>query len=199
MFLFGMGLAEWDHIRGAHVQPTALPMTEKKRKVSCSVFGIIFWNLVCILGLYFMSFPDDGWGRTPGWVYLSTWIPEWWLAAKFRFWQGIGAVVFILGVSRSDVFKRFFNSAVVQYFGKISYALYLMHGPVMHVIGYHWEKLAWSITGVEGEWYTAGWVLGACFCVPSVIWCADIFWRAVDIPTVKFARWFEGKVVVKED
>ncbi|KAI5462503.1 acyltransferase 3 [Mariannaea sp. PMI_226] len=203
MFLFGMGIAEWDHIRGAHTSPISLPTTEKqdgpKRSSTSTSTSTIGWHIVCIVGLYLLSFPDDGWDRTPGWVYLSTWIPAWWEAARFRLPQGIGGAIFIFGVSHSPAYQRFFNSPVVQYFGKISYSLYVMHGPVMHVIGYHWEKMAWSITGVEGEWYTIGWVLGACFCVPSVIWCADIFWRAVDIPSVKLARWIESKLIVKED
>lgn len=72
-----------------------------------------------------------------------------------------------------------------------------MHGPAMHVVGYHFEKWAYSVTGVEGYWFNAGFILGACFCIPTVVWWADVFWRAVDIPTVKFAKWFESKVIVK--
>jgi hypothetical protein len=67
----------------------------------------------------------------------------------------------------------------------------------MHVAGYHWEKWAYGVTGVEGYQYNAGFFLGACFVVPTVIWWADVFWRAVDIPTVKFAKWFESKMVQK--
>lgn len=104
-------------------------------------------------------------------------------------------MVFIIGVGRAPGWQRFFNTSVIQYFGKISYAIYLMHGVGMHAIGYHWEKWAYSITGVEGYNYNTGFVLGACLCVPTVIWCADIFWRAVDIPTVRFAKWLESKMV----
>ncbi|KAK7413520.1 hypothetical protein QQX98_007597 [Neonectria punicea] len=199
MFFFGMALAEWDHIRGAHVSPPALPLEEKQAAPAQQTLKTIFWNLVSILGMYLMCQPDDGGEDTPGWVYLSTLIPKWWDSEQYRYWQCTGAVVFVFAVGYSAFWQRVFNSAIVQYFGKLSYALYLMHGPAMHAIGYHWEKWAYSLTGVEGYWYNAGFALGACFCVPTVIWCADIFWRAVDIPTVKFAKWFESKVIVKAD
>lgn len=196
LFLGGMVLAELDHIRGAHVAAPALPIDEKRpSSPSFRRVKSLFWNGVCLLGLYLLCFPDDyGW-ETPGWVYLTSQVPEWWGEEHFRYWQSAGAVVFILGVNYSPGWQRFFNTGVVQYFGKISYAFYLMHGPIMHCFGYHWEKWAYGITGVEGYWFNAGFVLGACFAIPTVIWCADIFWRAVDIPVVKFGRWYENKCV----
>ncbi|KAG5936487.1 hypothetical protein E4U60_002531 [Claviceps pazoutovae] len=198
LFLCGMLLAEMDHIRGAHVPPPALPQSEKPRpRDAHGMAKGFFWASVSILGLYLMSQPDDGGKVAPGWVYLTSLIPKWWTEEQYRYWQSIGAVFFLLAVGHSRRWQRVFNSAVVQYFGKISYALYLMHGPAMHTVGYHWEKMAYELTGVEGYWYNAGFVLGAMFCIPTVIWWADVFWRAVDVPTVKFAKWFESKCISK--
>ncbi|KAF7549836.1 hypothetical protein G7046_g8220 [Stylonectria norvegica] len=197
LFFWGMLLAELDHIRGAHVPAPVLPV-DKTIESPRSQFGSIFWTLLSLLGLYLMGYPDGRAEITPGWIYLSSLIPDWWNYERFRYWQMTGAVIFVFAVGHSPGWQRFFNTAVVQYFGKISYAIYLMHGPAMHVVGYHWEKFAYSLTGVEGYWYNAGWVLGACFCIPTVVWWADIFWRAIDIPTVKFSRWFENKVIKSE-
>ena len=198
LFYCGMLIAEMDLIRGAHVPAPALPVEEKTEKPSSKRLQSLFWTMLSILGLYLLCQPDDGGEITPGWRYLSSLIPEWWTEERFRYWQSTGAVVFVIAVSHSTLWQRFFNSFVVQYFGKLSYALYLMHGPAMHVVGYHWEKLAYSLTGVEGYWYNAGFFLGAAFCIPTVVWWADVFWRAVDIPTVRFARWFESKCIVKQ-
>lgn len=198
LFFFGMAIAELDHIRGAHVSPPALP-TEEKQEEKRSLIRPFFWASLSILALYLMCQPDEDGEGTPGWVYLFTLIPTWWGAEKYRYWQSFGAVLFVLSVGHSRRWQRFFNTGFVQYFGKISYAIYLMHGPAMHCMGYHWEKWAYSITGVEGYWYNAGFVLGACFCIPTVVWWADVFWRAVDIPTVKFAKWFESKCIIKDE
>jgi len=120
-----------------------------------------------------MNQPDALGDITPGWMYLETFIPAWWTFERYRFYQSIGAALFVYGVGHSAGWQRFFNSAVVQYFGKISYAIYLMHGPVMHTVGYTIERWAYGLTGVEGWWMNAGFVLGFCFAVPSVVWVAE--------------------------
>ncbi|XWW93806.1 hypothetical protein V2A60_001743 [Cordyceps javanica] len=200
LFLCGMVLAEMDLIRGAHKASVAsvtdlslgdgapAPRPRWKRA---------FWAGLSILGLYFMCQPDVKGDVTPGWVWLHAQIPSWWQEEPYRYYQSLGAVIFAYAVGYSPSWQAFFNTAFVQYFGKLSYAIYLMHGPAMHCIGYHFESVAYAITGVDGYWYNAGFVLGAVFCVPMVVWCADIFWRAVDIPTVKFAKWVESKCIVQ--
>lgn len=199
MFLFGMAIAEMDLIRGAHTTPHMLPLNEKPhstRRWRVEPFVVAFMSVV---GLYLMSQPDEGAKNTPGWIYLDSTIPVWWKAAKYRYWQCTGAALFIVCVGRSPWWQRVFNSAFVQYFGKISYALYLMHGPAIHTAGYTWEKMAFGVTGIEGHQFTAGFVLGSLFVVPTVIWWADVFWRAVDVPTVKLAKWWESKLVVNTE
>ncbi|KAF4977048.1 hypothetical protein FZEAL_6365 [Fusarium zealandicum] len=199
MFLCGMVLAEMDLIRGAHVVPPALPVEEKVQPPRRQMFQTIIWFISSILGLYLMSQPDEGGDRTPGWIYLTSLIPKWWAADKYRYWQCTGAAIFVLSVSRSPNWQRLFTSAFVQYLGKISYALYLMHGPVIHTVGYQFEKLAYSLTGIEGNWFNAGFILSSFFVIPTVFWWADVFWRAVDMPTVKFAKWWENKLIVKAE
>jgi hypothetical protein len=41
-----------------------------------------------------------------------------------------------------------------------------------------------------------GFVLAGIINITSTIWVADVFMRAVDIPTVQFAKWIEGKCIV---
>ncbi|KAI9167645.1 O-acetyltransferase PaAT-1 [Paramyrothecium foliicola] len=201
LFFCGMLLAEMDHIRGAHVSSPALPVKEEIAPAESITSRLklkpAFWFLVSIGAMYLMCQPDSRGHMTPGWVYLTSLIPEWWSVEGYRYWQSIGAVIFVYAVGHSPCWQRFFNSGVVQYFGKISYAIYLMHGPAMHTMGYHFEKWAYGVTGVEGGQYNVGFLLGSLFVVPTVIWWADVFWRAVDIPTVKFAKWFENKLIVK--
>lgn len=191
-------IAEMDLIRGAHTPPPALPVEEKQKLQSCSRLKSLFWGLVSIVGLYLLSYPDGRAEITPGWVWISSNLPHWWGEEPFRYFQGMGAIVFIIAVAHSPSWQTFFNTGVVQYFGKISYAIYLMHGPAMHIMGYHWETWAYSVTGVQGYNYNGGFFLGAALCVPTVIWWADVFWRAVDIPTVKFAKWLESKMVAQK-
>ncbi|KAJ4306196.1 hypothetical protein N0V88_000992 [Collariella sp. IMI 366227] len=157
----------------------------------------LFWGVVSVIGLYLMSQPDEGGADTPGWVYLTSLIPKWW-DDEHRYWQSAGAMVFVLAVGRSVGWQRFFNLGWVQYFGRISYAIYLMHGPVLHTFGYATMRWAWGLTGIEGRAYVEGFALASVFVVPIVIWAADVFWRAVDAPVVRFARWVERQCSLPE-
>jgi len=152
----------------------------------------VFWGGVSVLGMYLLSQPDEGGEETPGWVWLSGVIPEWW-EDKHRYWQSFGAMVFVLAVGRSPAWQRVFTSGVVQYFGRISYAIYLMHGPVMHTLGYAIQKTVWGVTGTEGAAYNWGFFLASFLVMPIVVWASDVFWRAVDAPAVRFSKWVERK------
>lgn len=224
LFYVGMVYAELDIIRGAHTNPATnhalqiyppasqqtLPTSMPKpidyvgtgqtaaAKASSSKLGRLGWFLFATLSLYLLSQPDVNSERTPGWIFLSSFIPEW-VDDKYRYFQIIGAIMFVFCTARMPSLQRFFNSGPIQYLGKISYAIYLMHGPVMHTVGYSFEKWAWGITGTEDHWYTIGFALAAVFVIPSVVWAADVFWRAIDAPTVRLAKWLETKCIVGDD
>ncbi|KAK0745243.1 acyltransferase family-domain-containing protein [Apiosordaria backusii] len=187
LFLWGGGLAEVD------VHQQGRDRGEKK--------GSWWWVGLSILGLFFMSQPDQGSETTPGWVMLTSMIPGWWVEEeRYRYYQSLGAALFVLAVGRSKGWQGVFTWGPVQYLGRISYAMYLMHGPVLHTFGYAVERFVWTrVTGVETEgMYNLGFGLAAVVIVPAVIWVSDVFWRGVDAPVVRFARWVEGVCTVKE-
>ncbi|KAI1845207.1 hypothetical protein JX266_008754 [Neoarthrinium moseri] len=203
LFLAGMALAEMDLIRGIHNQPPpqaltspVLPLSEKPSHKPRDPKRHL-WIALSIPAMYLMSQPDTGTEGVPGWQLLGSLIPEY-FSDKYRYWQMWGGILFVFCVARSPPLQRVFTTPVVQYFGRISYALYLMHGPVIHTAGYMVERWAWSVTGTDGAAYTRGFMLASAFNIPLVIWAADVFCRAFDVPTVKFAKWLEGKCSIKE-
>ncbi|KAF7560147.1 hypothetical protein G7046_g3999 [Stylonectria norvegica] len=181
-FLAGMAIAEWDHIRGSHAPPSDSLTGNIETSRSLRRIQTIAWFFASFFGLYLMSFPILDAENTPGFVLLNAISPGWWSGKLSHLWESIGAAIFVAAVSHLPLWQRVFNTSLIQYLGRISYALYLMHGPVMHVASYHLAELAWHVTGVEGDQYHLGFVLGLAFSTPIVIWVADIFWRAVDIP-----------------
>jgi hypothetical protein len=53
----------------------------------------------------------------------------------------------------------------------------------------------WLITGKETDaQFCFGLLIGYAICLPVSIWAADMFWRAVDVPSVKFSRWLEHQL-----
>lgn len=213
LFVSGLLLAEVDLIRAARRRAqsmksgTSSPLpafaeqwSEKARSVAKN--GSVrkySWYFTAFLALYFMSYPDNEAEITPGWIYLASWVPEWW-ADKYRLWQGIGSIMFVLATNFNPILQKPFNTAFVQYFGKISYAIYLVHGPVIHTAGYSIMRWSWGITGAETDGqYVFGFLLAAIFVVPLTVWAADLFWRFVDAPVVRFAKYVETICVNEEE
>ncbi|KAK4225922.1 acyltransferase family-domain-containing protein [Podospora fimiseda] len=191
LFLWGWFLAEID-------QTTHCKKVKGKGKGKGKgwVWGLLGW-----VGLYLMSQPDYGSQQTPGWIFLCRLIPSWWKQGEeYRFWQSLGSMLFVLSCGKSKGWKRCFEMRQIQYLGRISYALYLMHGPVLHTVGYAVERMVWvNLTGVETEFrYNLGFVLASLVVVPVVIWVSDFFWRGVDEPIVRFAKWVERRVSISE-
>jgi peptidoglycan/LPS O-acetylase OafA/YrhL len=187
LFLLGMGIAEIDQIQGIHSgKPTQI-----------SKLHFWFWLATAMAGLYLIGQPG-GIHETPGWVWLSRHTPNWG-GEGHRYWKTWGCAMLVLAVGRLPSWRRFFDSFTIQYLGKISYSLYLVHGPAMHAGTFHLQKLAYTITGVEGNRINYGFVLGHLMATPVIIWLADMFWRGVDNPSVKFAKWMEEKLLQKHE
>ena len=86
--------------------------------------------------LFLLSYPDAAGHATPGYVTLTHYIPTC-FTQKHRFWPTIGAVLIIWSACRLGVLRnRAFCFAPIQYLGKISFPLYVMHGPIIHTLGY---------------------------------------------------------------
>jgi peptidoglycan/LPS O-acetylase OafA/YrhL len=89
--------------------------------------------------------------------------------------------------------QNFFVTKPLKYLGKISFALYLVHGLGNRTAGLAILKWTGQIFGVEGYWAN---VLrcgtSLLLYVPLIVWWSDIFYRAVDEPSARFAKWVEG-------
>ena len=192
LFLSGAILAELDLIRSARM------LARGEKEIQMGPLKKSFWVTMSMVALYLMSQPDEFGEETPGWIYLTEMIPPW-FTTPYRYWQSLGSVLFVWSVNNAPFLQQPFNTGMIQYLGKISYALYLMHGPVIHIIGYTIEPLVWSITGSDTELeYKLGFLLSTILIVPCLLWAADLFWRAFDIPSVKFARWVENQCIVND-
>ncbi|KAB8336730.1 hypothetical protein FH972_021039 [Carpinus fangiana] len=193
LFWSGCILAELDLITLARA--AVKPSAEGKKSTYHHLMRY-FWIANFICGLYLASYPDDKGNETPGFIFLGSLIPKFFRASGYRFWASIGAVQVVWATNNTSVLKGLFTGPVVQYLGKLSYALYLMHGPLIHSFGYIVLPWMWGHTGVEPRFnYELGFFYSGLIITAVLIWVSDMFWRGVDIPCVKFARWLEGKCI----
>lgn len=196
LFLSGMFVAEIDLATGLFTSTPLLDAsTPLKQRPFVKSFRRVFWVLIFILGVYFASSPSWGPEHTPGYQYLTSIIPRYY-TEKYKFWQSMGAILIVWSCTNSKDVQPLFTNRVGQYLGKISYAFYIVHGPVQHSLGYTLMFNFWKITGKETMFgYCLAYFLTWLIVFPIVLWLADLFWRALDIPSVQFAKWVETKTL----
>jgi hypothetical protein len=160
-----------------------------------------------LVAFYFLSYPIDG-SRdyAPGYMTLNLFIPDW-MERKDKFWPNIGTAILLFLLARAhptrSAWRRILDGEVAQYLGKISFALYLVHGPILHAFGYMVPQRIWWTFGVEGvelgnvSWAVVvfiGWAVG----LASSLWAADVWTREVESRCVKAVKRFEEWCFVKK-
>jgi peptidoglycan/LPS O-acetylase OafA/YrhL len=152
------------------------------------------WLFIFVVGLYIASSPNSAPSKTPGYRLLSLLTPRTY-PEPHRFLQTIGAIIIVASINHSPALQRAFTNSVAQYLGRISFAFYIVHGPILHSLGYSLMPNIWLITGKETDaQFCFGLLIGYAICLPVSIWAADMFWRGVDVPSVKFSRWLEHRL-----
>ena len=201
-FLGGTVLSEM-HIRSSEdvdgdrtASPGMLlsPATDKRhgrgrrasKSQSSSTKTIWRWALI-VLALFFLSFPDAGAEYTPGFQLLSSLIPKYYIPlAGWMFYQAIGAVILVHCVLDSPMLRGLLESRLPQYAGKLSFSFYLVHGPVLHSLGF-WimPRLFDRFGRMQG--YLVGYVVLLAVTVYLSRWW---YWK-VDLLSVKIGKRLE--------
>jgi peptidoglycan/LPS O-acetylase OafA/YrhL len=188
LFYGGFLMAELD------IRRTIMAKTPPKPGVTST--SKILWSaaypIVFVVGVYLASQPEKNTENTCMWSEIIPLIPEYSIE-KWRYYTSWAAMLMVWSTSNSRMLQRLFNNRVSQYLGKISFSLYLIHGSVIHTLGYSLLETSWRVIG-EDRPETCFVIMAVCVTVVS-IWWADIFMRLADTPSVTFARWLEGKCV----
>jgi peptidoglycan/LPS O-acetylase OafA/YrhL len=173
----------------------------------------IFYNLF-VISIYLGGVPSHNpdfqvLQKSRGWYYLSFLKPQAVFDYKwfYLFWA---ATFLVASIPRISWLKGFFETRFNQYLGRISFALYLVHGPVLRILG---DRL-YVATGWSRESHAIGlhdWIdifplsktgplgLELSFLAPHLIilpvtlWLAEIATKLLDKPSVKFAQWAYGR------
>lgn len=186
----------YDNITAARV-PTLLGT---KEALSTFIYILVRWTGF-LLAIYLMSFPISGPEHfAPGYEILKSLLPSW-VERKEKFYPNIGAAILLFLLVRSDPntskWRRFLMSSVPQYLGTISFALYLVHGPLLHAFGYMIPQILWSTFGTtaasagEKSWLSAvvfGWAVSLAISLAV----ADVWMREVEGRCVKLVKKLEG-------
>lgn len=100
----------------------------------------------------------------------------------------------LLGLCGGDYLRKPFMTPLAIYLGKISFPLYIVHGPITHILGYRLVPFFWSIVGDASLFqYELGVILAFATQAVVVVWVADIVMRFVDTPSVRFGRTLQAR------
>ena len=186
----------------AHVRPYSAAL--KTRAWS------VFWWIQLTLALWICGWPNHGVEEVPGLAWLAKHAPEPYLTLgeehymdwRAAPWYILASLQIVFACQQLPLVQSFLNTSPIQYLASISFALYLMHGPLFDSIGpVMMNPILRSVTGIHeaGVWELFFvWIAGLLALGIPCLWAADLFWRFVDRPCVEFARWMERKCIIED-
>ena len=194
-FLFGMWLA--DHT------------LEQKSKINTKASGrkgflLILYLAIFVFGFYLAGMPPDviAFDFTPvpkvGYMWLYKLYPPMALVqipeqARW-YWYWSGNLTF-LGVAKVPKLQKIFNTKFCQWLGKISFSMYLVHAIIISILGKPLQGFIKGFTDHKGIICLFEFVLT----VPVVIVLSGLVERYMDQPSVRFAKWLEGRAFQRQD
>lgn len=136
--------------------------------------------------------------QAPGYMTLASWVPP-------RFQEAlvipVGAVLTVLVVDRAKFLQILFTNRFSQYMGKISFSLYMIHGPLLYSLGLVLGR--WTVALVGGgesdTLYVFGILVAFILWAPAAVYVADITTRLVDTKAIEFSKWAYEMLLRKEE
>ncbi|KKZ64451.1 hypothetical protein EMCG_09562 [[Emmonsia] crescens] len=206
LFMAGMLLCDLDLLASNNNLPRFIARLEPHKRT------LAYTALV--ISIYLGGVPSENSDiqvlkSSPGWYLLSFFKPQAVFDYKwfYLFWA---ATLMVAAIPRIPGLKAFFETRFNQYLGRISFSLYLMHGPVLWTLG---DRM-YAATGWLRESHAIkfpGWInrfplpkigplglelgflLPHLILLPLTLWLAEIATKLIDEPTVRFAQWAYAK------
>jgi peptidoglycan/LPS O-acetylase OafA/YrhL len=195
LFIAGMGIAEYMVIQDETHNSKTLPSSEATASTPATQTTLqrASWAVLSIFSLHLLSWPSQRSKHALGYVTLTNLTPSIFNSAHDT-WSRIGAAVFVFALCNYELLRRPFQTPLAIYLGKISFPLYIVHGPINHILGIWLVEMYWKMTGNQSfVGYEAGVILAFCTETVVVVWLADLVMRTVDTPGVRFGRTLQNR------
>lgn len=215
MFCGGMLLCDLDYLARNNDLPYFFYSLQPYKK---PIFYTMFFSGIYLGGVPSIDFHTSIslLEESPGWKWLANLKPVSVSESDYKwFYLFWGAIFLVSSISRIPLLKSFFEMRFNQYLGRISYALYLIHGPILWTIADRiylaagWAREA-NVEGVR-DWIGIfplsmagplglefGFWLPQLLILPLTLWLAEVCTTVFDKPSIKFARWSYSKFVARE-
>jgi peptidoglycan/LPS O-acetylase OafA/YrhL len=145
-------------------------------------------------GLYTLAFPSGFWEQAPFYEIPRLFMPMHWEVPAW-FWHGIGAALIAMTAALNANVQYIFSCKVARFLGRVSYALYLVHGIVIRCLGIRLVPLAFAITGTQGVFnQELGFLLAYTIQVPVTLLTAIVFTKMFDDTAITLSKWLEKRL-----
>jgi peptidoglycan/LPS O-acetylase OafA/YrhL len=209
-FMSGMLLCDLDLLALEDQLPRVFSIFEGFKEL---IFFHVFIVALYLGGVpsYHMDKVDNILSKSPGWIWLSYLKPQAVFDEKwfYLFWASF---LLVASIPRLPWLKQFFETRFCQYLARISFALYLVHGPVLFMLS---DRIysAVGLTRESHEGHIAQWMnvfpiskkgpmgLELAFWVPQLLlipvtfYAAEVVTKLFDEPSVKFSNWLYRKTL----
>ena len=196
LFCFTAGMLIADFNLSQDVNDTILPLPKPPslQKFWLAIFGISFY----VAGFPTLVYEEAKGNPMPGFETLRSLTPmSLNMEDHARYLWSLSGVFLLLSISQIPRLKKIFETDFCQYIGKISFSLYLVHEFCLVLFGLSFRRLLMTITGLEPSannllhWMVFGiWFISFTAAVFAI---AALIEKWVDVPSVRFAKWLEGK------
>jgi peptidoglycan/LPS O-acetylase OafA/YrhL len=202
LFMAGMLICDLDLLAANNQLPSGFALLEPYKDI---IFYSMFFISMYLGGVPSHSLEVHDLRKSPGWVWLSYLKPQAMFDYKW-FYLFFASSFMVACIPRIAWLRSFFETRFCLYMGRISFAFYLLHGPILWSIGDRvyaavgfpllehqtrptgWIRLfplpAWGPLGLEVRF-----LLPQLIMLPLTLWAAELGTRLFDEPSVKFAAW----------
>ncbi|KAL4889773.1 acyltransferase 3 [Aspergillus ambiguus] len=165
---------------------------------------------IFLVGYYLLCLGNDG-HLPPGYQFLSVLQPARWKDKWDIYhwcWKSVGSAMLVYSIAEFPRLQRPFNTRLVQYLGKISFALYLLHETIYQLLrnplrDFVYRALSGKEYGSSGEalgadpfWFHVTWWTTGAFLGGLVVCAAHYYTIYVDNRCVALAKkvdqWFNS-------
>lgn len=207
---------------GANHESEGLTYASSQSDDTLLYYGLLFFGLFCCSAPY-----DEPQTKYMFWNTLYRWCPiqvphiagedHDYFEKTQRIYLSIGSVATVYAITRLPKLRRFFEIPAMQYLGKVSFSLYLIHGPIIMTVGWatlptfwywfnvgtYWPPIQWDgmspgpiYKDASRLWIEiAHWLCLSCM-LPCMFWGADLFTRYVDDPILRGTKQVYDRYVV---
>lgn len=207
-FIAGMLLCDLELLGASRSLPKSF---EPLARFKYTIFYLMFLVALYLAGAPASDYDIHVLRNSPGWYYLSFLKPQ--AVFDFKFFYLFWAATFLVAsIPHISWLKHFFEARFNQYLGRISFAFYLVHGPILWTLGDRvYAAVGWSrephavnipewinllpITKAGPLGLEIGFLLPQLILLPITLWAAEIVTVLFDEPSVRFAQWLYGRTL----